>query len=169
MSNKLNRYWLFAFLALVLLLACGGILLAIKQLGHRPVEIVLTSSAPAEYQWEIYIDGAVVNPGFYPAGEEDSITTMIGASGLMPDADLSRIKLYIPKSGITHSPQRISLNLADAWLLEALPGIGPGKAQAIIDYRNQNGPFRRIEDLLKVEGIGTSTLDTIKDLITVEN
>jgi len=50
-----------------------------------------------------------------------------------------------------------------------LPGIGQGKAQAIVDYRNQHGPFRRIEDVLKVEGIGSGTLDKIKNLITVED
>ncbi|MGD0353399.1 MAG: ComEA family DNA-binding protein [Dehalococcoidia bacterium] len=53
--------------------------------------------------------------------------------------------------------------------MDALPGIGPGRAQAIVDYRSQNGPFRRIEDLLNVEGIGESTLDRMRDLITVED
>lgn len=75
----------------------------------------------------------------------------------------------MPKTGELSQPQRIDLNRAEVWLLDALPGIGPGRAQAIIDYRNQNGPFHRIEDLLNVGGIGNNTLDTIRDLITVQD
>ncbi len=52
-------------------------------------------------------------------------------------------------------------------MLEALPGIGEVKAQAIIDYRDQNGPFNNINELLKVKGIWESTLEEIEDLITV--
>ena len=74
----------------------------------------------------------------------------------------------MPKIGENRSPQRISLNRADTWLLEALPGIGHSKAQAIIDYRKQNGPYLRVDDLLKVASIGQSTFENIKDLITVE-
>jgi competence protein ComEA len=61
------------------------------------------------------------------------------------------------------------VNSAEPWLLEALPGIGRGKAQAIAEYRNKHGPFRRIEDLLNIEGIGEPTLNKIRDLITVED
>jgi len=48
-----------------------------------------------------------------------------------------------------------------------LPGIGEVRAQAIIDYRRQNGPFHNISELTKVEGIGTATYEQIKQLITV--
>jgi comEA protein len=65
------------------------------------------------------------------------------------------------------SPQKIDINRAEAWLLEALPGIGPSKAQAIIDYRQQNGGFRSIIEITEVEGIGPSIYKQIKDLITV--
>jgi competence ComEA-like helix-hairpin-helix protein len=61
----------------------------------------------------------------------------------------------------------ININTADAALLETLPGIGPTKAQAIVEYRNQHGPFTRIEDIQNVSGIGPSTYAGIKDLITV--
>ena len=64
-------------------------------------------------------------------------------------------------------PQKIDINRAEAWLLEALPGIGPSKAQAIIDYRQQNGGFSDITEILEVEGIGQDYLRQIKDLITV--
>jgi comEA protein len=64
-------------------------------------------------------------------------------------------------------PQKIDINRAEAWLLEALPGIGPSKAQAIIDYRKQNGGFSDISELLNVSGIGQDIYQKIKDLITV--
>ncbi len=64
-------------------------------------------------------------------------------------------------------PQKIDINRAEAWLLEALPGIGPSKAQAIIAYRRQNGGFKHITEITKVEGIGPAIYEEIKDLITV--
>jgi competence protein ComEA len=60
----------------------------------------------------------------------------------------------------------LNLNTATLEELEALPGIGPTLAQRIIDYRDQNG-FFAVEDLLNVPGIGQSTFDQIKDLVTV--
>ena len=56
-----------------------------------------------------------------------------------------------------------------SWVLEALPGIGEVLTQRIVDYRSENGPFKRIEDLLKVSGIGEATFDKIKDYITVSD
>jgi competence ComEA-like helix-hairpin-helix protein len=64
-------------------------------------------------------------------------------------------------------PQKIDINRAEAWLLEALPGIGEGKAQAIIAYRQQNGGFTHITEITEVEGIGPAIYEDIKDLITV--
>ena len=64
-------------------------------------------------------------------------------------------------------PQKIDINRAEAWLLEALPGIGPSKAQAIIAYRQQNGGFSDISEILDVEGIGQDIYEDIYNLITV--
>ncbi|MFA6503266.1 MAG: helix-hairpin-helix domain-containing protein, partial [Candidatus Paceibacterota bacterium] len=61
----------------------------------------------------------------------------------------------------------ININTADAVLLDTLPGIGPTYASRIVDYRTQHGPFARIEDIQNVSGIGPSTYDNIKSLITV--
>ena len=169
MSSNLNKYWLLIIAFLLVSLVSGGIVLAVKQSSHKPVEISLSQTAPVPYKGEICIDGAVANPGFYPLREDDTIEALIQAAGLIPDADTGKIKIYVPKTGEVSQPQRINLNRAEAWLLDVLPGIGPDRAQAIIDYRNQNGPFRRIEDLLQVEGIGQSTLDRIRDLIVLED
>ena len=63
----------------------------------------------------------------------------------------------------------ININTADSGGLQTLNGIGPAKAQAIIDYRSANGPFQKIEDIGKVSGIplGGATYLGIKDFITV--
>lgn len=65
------------------------------------------------------------------------------------------------------SPQKIDINRADIWLLQALPNIGEVRAKAIVDYRLQNGPYHAIEDLTKVPGVSISTFEKIKNLITV--
>ena len=67
------------------------------------------------------------------------------------------------------SAQKININCAAAWLLEALPGIGNTRANAIIKYRTENGGFKNINELLKVEGIGQNTFENIRSLITVDD
>ena len=61
----------------------------------------------------------------------------------------------------------IHINTANAALLDTLPGIGPAKAAAIIDYRTKHGPFATIEDIQKVSGIGPTTFANMKTQITV--
>jgi len=62
----------------------------------------------------------------------------------------------------------IDINSADATQLESLPGIGPAKSKAIIDYRTQNGPFQNAADLEKVPGIGPKTMEQLAPLIMVK-
>lgn len=62
---------------------------------------------------------------------------------------------------------RININTATLQDLETIKGIGPAKAQKIIDYRNQHGRFSSVDDLLHVSGIGSKTLASIRDFITV--
>ncbi|OHX12846.1 ComEA family DNA-binding protein [Chromobacterium sphagni] len=61
----------------------------------------------------------------------------------------------------------VNLNTATAPQLEALQGIGPAKAKAIIDYRSKNGPFKTVDDLKKVSGIGDKTLEKLRKDLTV--
>ncbi|MHB1340447.1 MAG: ComEA family DNA-binding protein [Coriobacteriia bacterium] len=62
---------------------------------------------------------------------------------------------------------RVDLNRATVADLDTLPGIGPATAQKIVDDRAANGPFKTIEDLMRVSGIGEKKFDALKDLITV--
>ena len=59
----------------------------------------------------------------------------------------------------------VDINSADAALLDTLPGIGPSKAEAIISYREEHGPFNKTEDLMNVPGIKEGTYNKLKDLI----
>jgi len=61
----------------------------------------------------------------------------------------------------------VNINTATKEELDALPGVGPVKAQAIIDYRNANGRFKSLEDLKKVNGIGDATFEKLKPDITL--
>ena len=165
-TGKSSKYWTLIIILLIAIITIGGIVAWSRYSGSQPIEISIPPGQ--ELQGEIYIGDAVSNPGFYSLRASDSIQDIIqAAGGITSGADLSSLKLYIPQVGEVTQPQRINLNRAEAWLLEALPGIGKVRAQAIIDYRHQNGPFHNISELTKVEGIGITTYERIKHLITV--
>jgi competence protein ComEA len=62
---------------------------------------------------------------------------------------------------------KVNINTADKAALEALPGIGPAKADAVIEYRQKMGGFKTVNDLKNVPGIGEKTLEQVKDRVTV--
>lgn len=167
--SRADRFYLFVTVFLVIAAIAGGIMLAVQHSRTQPVEIVLSQTEPPELSGEIFIGGAVANPGIYSLKEGDNLQTLLSDAGIAPDADLNHIELYVPREGEEESLQKIDINRAETWLLEALPGIGEVLAQRIVDYRSENGPFRRIEDLLKVSGIGPATFEQIKDSITVSD
>lgn len=70
-----------------------------------------------------------------------------------------------PAPGAPTASGRISLNKASAAQLDSFPGIGPAYAQRIVDYRTEHGPFRSIDDLTNVQGIGPATVEKIRDLV----
>jgi competence protein ComEA len=167
--SRVDRFYLFVTVFLLAAAIAGGIMLALQHSRSQLVEIVLSQTEPPELSGEVYIGGAVSNPGFYPLREGDSIQALLLDASVEPDANLSHINLYIPQEGEEQSPQKIDINRAEAWLLDALPGIGEVLAQRIVDYRSENGSFRRIEDVLKVSGIGPETFENIKNYITVSD
>lgn len=145
---------------------------------------------------KMYVDisGAVVNPGVYEVDSQTRLFQVIEmAGGLTENADVDSLnraeivydgqKIIVgtlgepsaaasessgsqsAQSGITNG--KVNLNLAGSATLQTIPGIGPSKAGRIIDYRNTNGRFRKIEDIMNITGIGEKTFESIKDYITV--
>ncbi len=164
--TKLNQFWTLIIILLIAIIMVGSLVTWSRYSRSQPIEISI--SPGQELQGEVYIGGAVNNPGFYPLEAEDSIDDVIqAAGGASINADTGQLKLYIPEVGEEEPAQKVNLNRAEAWLLQALPGIGETRAQAIIDYRQQNGQFDNINELIKVEGIGTVTYEKIKHLVTV--
>lgn len=95
----------------------------------------------------------------YKAGEEPTTSNSNDDTSLeLPGAT--------EESSAGSSQDLININTASVEELDSLPGIGPTIAQRIIDYRDENGPFQTIEDILNVSGVGPSTFEQIKDLIT---
>ncbi len=62
---------------------------------------------------------------------------------------------------------KVDINTADATALQSLPGIGPAKAEAIIEWREDNGGFQHVRDMRNVTGIGPRTYEQIRDRVTV--
>lgn len=167
-ADKPDRFWKIFTLLLITIVITASLIAWTKYSPEQPLEITIPT-AP-EFIGEISIDGAINNPGLYPLTGDDSLETIIRAAGGLADtANLSQVKLYIPGGGEPAGGQRIDINRADIWLLEALPGIGETLARRIVNYRQQNGPFRNSLELLKVEGIGSDTYEAIKDLVSVSD
>jgi len=139
----------------------------------------------------VHVAGAVQRPGLVTvrpgARVADAIAAAGGATG---DADLDALNLaafatdagrvYVPLEGEAvpiadagtagsagSPPLRVDLNTATAADLDRLPGIGPSIAAAVVAYRSANGPFRTVEALLKVPGIGPSKLEQFRALVRV--
>jgi len=108
-------------------------------------EVLIPTLAPA------------VPPSALPAG--DTALPSTSSSGEATEA--------APVAPVAPAGTKVNINTATAAELDALPGIGPALAQRIVDYRNTRGPFATLADLTQVSGIGPTTFDQFKDLITV--
>ena len=163
---KPNRIWAAAIILLLLVTVIAIVIALARYRPAHAVEIKLTQ-AP-QTTGSIQVGGAVANPGIYPYSSSDTIQSIIDAAGgTTACADSTVLTLNVQTTASQTSPQKININHADAWLLQALPGIGETKAQTIVAYRTANGPFKTTAELMKVSGIGESFYNEIKDLITV--
>jgi len=105
-------------------------------------------------------------------GQQLNIPYKAGAEPTASSSDDSSLTLPGATEESTNSTQNnselININTASVEELDSLPGIGPTIAQRIIDYREENGPFQTIDDIVNVSGIGPATFENIKELITVQ-
>lgn len=161
-----NRYWVIALVSLIVVIIVTVFVIRSKYRPSRPIEILLPPQQ--QIQGNIDISGAVTNPGIYQFSGGDTIGALIqSAGGVTTNGTSDSLALNIPDANVIETPQKININRAEAWLLEALPGIGPAKAKAIIEYRQKNGFFRNVDELTKVNGISAALLEQIKPLVTV--
>lgn len=158
--------------------------------GGAPAEIP-TGSLPIDEPVVVHAAGAVRRPGLYelPAGSRvaDLIAAAGGAGGR---ADTDGVNLAAPlvdgeqvvvprrgevavappvggSGGGAEPASTVNINTADVAALQALSGVGPVTAAAIVEHREINGPFGTVEDLIDVAGIGEITLDGLRDSVTV--
>jgi competence protein ComEA len=173
-GGSLNREWAAIITVLAAALALGAALFIWNYPASPPVEVVLPSPSPASGQ--VYVGGEVGSPGLYPWPPGLTLEEAIDrAGGPTVGAEPGVAELTVPpeegaappKDGTPTPIQKVNINTAEPWLLEALSGIGPTRAQAIVDYRDEHGPFRRAEDLERVDGIGPGIVAKIREFITV--
>lgn len=139
----------------------------------------------------VEIKGEIKNPNIYKLNEESIIEDVINkAGGITSSADISKINraeklknhqlILIPnindkvtssvstnQGSNSSSPSLVNINTATESELDTLPGVGPSRAKDIIKYREENGGFKTIEDLKNIKGIGESSFEKLKDMVTI--
>ncbi|MFD0865606.1 helix-hairpin-helix domain-containing protein [Tessaracoccus lubricantis] len=154
------------------------------------------SPPPPVVMLRVHVAGAVVEPGVVSLPEGTIVQdAILAAGGLAPDADPAALNLAAqvtdgmqivigtvgePKgevvgaeppaagtAGGSGAGGLVNLNTATTAELEALPGIGPVTAGAIIAWREESGPFSAVEDLQEISGIGPKTFQKLQPLVTV--
>lgn len=155
-----------------------------------PTEVEGRVEAPEEWI-VVHVAGRVVHPGLVRVEASARVGDVIrAAGGALADARLGEINLAAPvsdggqvvvpgpgngrvgtdngaggKGTRTASSGRVNLNRATAHELERVPGLGPVLAERIVDHRERNGPFREVEDLLDVSGIGEKKLAGLREYV----
>jgi competence protein ComEA len=165
--DKVNRLWLLATFLLIAIILVSSAVIWLGRDKNQEI-IILSPQSNQIYPANVIIDGAVANPGSFSLRENDTVSGLIDAAGgLTQNADATNLKIVVPQIGNIATSQRVNINKAEIWLLQALPGIGEVRAQSIVNYRSQNGPFKNIEELMKIPGFNESTFNKIKQLITI--
>lgn len=146
-----------------------------------PADAVSTSPGKAELI--VDVAGRVRRPGIVTLPPGSRVHEAIkAAGGPVGDVDTSGLNLArvladgeqvlvgdppAGQGGSGDAGGRVNLNSADLVALDALPGVGPVTAESIVSWRQENGPFQSIDDLLEVKGIGDATLAELRDRVTI--
>lgn len=162
------------------------------QYGQSDVSAAVTSercmSETEIHLIYVYVCGSVKKPDVYQLQADARVYEAIeAAGGALGDADLDQLnladsladgqKIYVPGIGEIVDVQdqngdttekKLNINVATSEQLQSLPGIGAAKAEAIITYRETQGPFASVEDLLQVPGIKEGIFGQIQELIRVD-
>jgi competence protein ComEA len=85
------------------------------------------------------------------------VAIVVAAGGVAPAATSSTVK---------EKPELVDINSATAADLEKVPGLGPSLSRRIVEFRDKNGPYSTVEDLLKIQGIGEKSLSRFRDYLT---
>lgn len=167
------------------LLASGVLYLLLAEPRGLPVQL---RPPPTPSLLRIHVAGAVRQPGVVELAADAIVADAIrAAGGAQTGANLDALnlaahvedgqRLEVPAQGTTvptDSPPAsfaaglLDLNRATAAELDRLPGIGPSLANAILLYREENGPFLSVDDLLDVPGIGPTRFSQLRDLVRVD-
>lgn len=180
-----------AGVALVLVLAGLGIAVFVTAITPHGSSTVIAPTGSADEPGAapssaiyVHILGQVRRPGLYELRDGDRAVDAVAAAGGFTEAadaagvNLARFvsdgeQIVVPAIGeaaptsVGGVPGKVNLNTADAALLDTLPGVGPATAANIIAWREQNGRFEAIEDLLDVGGIGAAKFESLRDLVTI--
>ncbi len=185
----LERYSHAIIVGLAALLVAAVIALVVeRQNSGQPLQITVDGTPTAGGPIQVYVTGAVAQPGVYEMKDGDrAVDALYKAGGPAPDADLEAVNLalrlhdedrvVVPRMGeaattgstsqVAGATAPVNINKASAQELDALPGIGAVYSQRIVDSRTTAGPFATTDDLVNRQLIPRATYDKIRDLITV--
>lgn len=193
---RARRLGVGAAIALVIVALIATVAIGIVRGATAPVEQVRVETAETDAATPaalyVHVSGAVAAPGLYVLEDGARVIDAVARAGGFDQAadegavNLARQlvdgeQLHVPAEGESPSPAGgdavsgggsagggvIDLNTADAAALDTLPRIGPALAQRIIDWREANGRFAAVDDLLAVPGIGDKVLESVRDLVRV--
>lgn len=170
MTKLLEKFW-FPVVSLLLLIFLFGLALFMQRQPLPHALEIIQKDSQVDGELSFYIDGAVDRPGWYSFNRDDSLEKALRSAGIKGEiAETTKIKIHVPATGELKETisQKTNINTSSSEMLQALPHIGPALAARIITYRTEKGPFKNINELTRVQGIGPATLGKIKDLITVE-